>query len=168
MFDVKPITSKVEVDCGATCLQMLLDFYGISVDLKTLTKDCETNFTGCTAGGVKRAGEKHGLEIKAYNMSAEELIKQDRPAIIHWRANHFCVFCGVNEEGKVVICNPDRGRYGLPRKFFESFYCGVALFNGNPNELKTTQTLEEKVSELEERNAMLEECIIELGNIIYA
>lgn len=168
MFSVKPITSKNPVDCGATCLQMLLNYYGIDVDLKTLTRECETVVTGCTAAGIKRAAEKYGLEIHAYSMSAEELIRQDRPAIIHWRANHFCVFCGIDDEGKAVICNPDRGRYGIPVKSFERFYCGVALFNGEPKDLEHAPTQEEKIQALEERNAMLEECIIEMANIIYA
>lgn len=136
MYNVIPITSKITVDCGATCLQMMLKYYDIDVDLKTLIEECETTPVGCTAGGIKRAGEKHGLDIHAYNMSADELIKQDRPAIIHWRSNHFCVFCGMNEEGKVVICNPDRGRYPLHVKSFANFYCGVALFNGVPEDIR--------------------------------
>lgn len=168
MFNVMPITSKIAVDCGATCLQMFLAYYGIDVDLKILTEECETNVTGCTAGGIKRAGEKHGLDIKAYNMSAEELIRQDRPAIIHWRSNHFCVFCGMNEEGKVVICNPDRGRYPLPVKSFTNFYCGVALFNGEPVDLPPVKTDKERIEELEAQNEMLTECLFELADIIYA
>lgn len=168
MFNVKPITSKIRVDCGATCLQMLLRYYDIYVDLKTLIEECGTNAVGCTAGGIKRAGEKHGLEIHAYNMSAEELIRQDRPAIIHWRANHFCVFCGIDEDGKVVICNPDRGRYGIPVKSFSSFYCGVALFNGEPENMPQEKTDKERIAELEAQNEMLTECLFELADIIYA
>lgn len=168
MFDVKPITSKIPIDCGATCLKMLLAYYGNYVDLSTLIKDCDTKVVGCTAGGIKRAGVKHGLDIHAYNISAEELIRQDRPAIIHWKANHFCVFCGIDEDGKVVICNPDRGRYGIPVKSFSSFYYGVALFNGEPNDLPKAKTDKERIAELEKQNEMLTECLLELADIIYA
>lgn len=168
MFDVKAITSKVSVDCGATCLQMLLAYYGIEEDLKTLTVDCETNVTGCTAGGIKRAGIKHGLDIRAYNMVAEELIRQDRPAIIHWRTNHFCVFCGTTDDGKVVICNPDRGRFPIPVNSFKSFYTGTALFNGEPKDLPHVKTDKERIEELEAQNEMLTECLFELADIIYA
>lgn len=167
MFDVKPITSKIEVDCGATCLQMLLAYYGIDVALQTLIDECGTNAVGCSAGGIKKAGDKYGLNIKAYSMSSEELIRQDRPAIIHWKGNHFCVFCGVNEEGKVVICNPDRGRFGLPVKSFERFYCGVSLWNGEPHDLPKVPNTVERISELEKQNEILTECILELSELLY-
>lgn len=168
MFDVKPITSKISVDCGATCLQMLLAYYGIDADLHTLINDCETKVIGCTAGGIKRAAEKHGMPLKAYKIDAEELLLQDRPSIIHWKSNHFCVFCGLDENGKAVICNPDRGRYGIPINSFKAFYSGVALFNGEPCGIPSPKTEKERIAELEARNEMLEECLIELANIIYA
>ncbi len=68
-------------------------------------------------------------------MSADELIRQDRPAVIWWRYGHWCVFCGQDDQGRVVICNPDRGRYGIDPGSFASLYSGVALFNGEPEPL---------------------------------
>lgn len=132
MYDVKPITSIAEFDCGATCLKMLLSYYGIDVTLDELNKECNTRLVGCTAGDIKRAGTKYGLEMHAYQMSYDELVKQDRPAIIWWKYGHYCMFCGKNDKGYIVICNPDRGRYGVPESSFKAFYSGVALFNGEP------------------------------------
>lgn len=132
MFDIKPITSIADFDCGATCLKMLLSYYGIEADLEELNRECNTRLVGCTAGDVKRAGVKYGLDIHVYQMSAEELLCQDRPAIIWWKKGHFCVFCGKNDKGYAVICNPDRGRYGIPESSFKTFYSGVAIFNGEP------------------------------------
>lgn len=174
MFNVKSITSPAGLDCGATCLQMLLSYYGIESDLKILTAECNTSINGCTALDLKKTGAKHGLDLRAYNMPVEELIRQDRPAIIHWKHNHFCVFCGINEDDNIVICNPDRGRYGVPIKYFKQFYCNVAMFNGEPEEI-LIQTKNDRIKELEERTAMLEEqnqmlteCLLEVADIIYA
>ena len=147
MFDIKPITSLKPTDCGATCLQMLLAYYDIDVDLDTLIKDCNTGINGCTAGDIMRAGRKYGLDMKAWkdikgeDQAPEEastisvdLFKQDRPSIIWWKYRHFCVLCGLDESGQVVICNPDRGRYRMSKGIFNSFYSGISLTNGIPEE----------------------------------
>ena len=150
MFDVKAKTSPKELDCGATCLQMLLDFYGIDVGLAELTSDCRTTLAGCTGTDLKRAGEAHGLQIKAYKMDAEEVLKMDRPSIIHWKHNHWCICCGTTENGDVVICNPDRGRYPIKRNTFDCYYTGVALFNGEPIEMEAQPTQADRIKTLEE------------------
>lgn len=136
MFDVTPVTSPKQLDCGPTCLQMLLSYYGKEVNLDQLIRECNTRIIGCSGKDLLQTGRAHGLvDMRAYQMDAEELIRQDRPAIIHWKHMHWCVFCGVNEEGYVVIVNPDRGRYGLDRGTFTSFYSGIALFNGDPEDI---------------------------------
>lgn len=132
MFDVIPVVSEKPTDCGATCLKMLLQYYGQDVDLDTLIADCNTRIIGCTARDVLRAGRKYGLNMVTYKMDAEELIEQDRPAIVWWMYNHFVLFCGKDEDGKVVICNPDRGRYRVSPSVFKSFYTEISLWNGEP------------------------------------
>lgn len=135
MYDVIPVVSERNTDCGATCLKMLLDFYGVDVPLETLINECNTRLIGCSAKDVSRVGKAHGLDMQVFQMDAEELVKQDRPAIVWWMYCHFCVFCGVDDDGKVVICNPDKGRYRVSQGTFKSFYTGIALFNGEPADL---------------------------------
>ena len=135
MFDVTPVTSIKPTDCGATCLKMLLAYYGTEVDLDKLIIECNTKLSGCTAGDLIRAGKAHGLDMKAYAMDAEELIRQDRPAIVWWKYGHWCVFCGTDEAGKVAICNPDRGRYRMSAELFTAFYTGISLWNGVPADI---------------------------------
>lgn len=132
MYDVTPITSPKEVDCGPTCLQMLLAYYGEDIDLDTLIKECNVKISGCTGKDLMRVGNAHGMDMKAFKMDAEEIAVQDRPSIVWWLYNHWCVCCGLDENGQVVICNPDRGRYRMSQSLFKAFYSGVALFNGEP------------------------------------
>lgn len=180
MYDVKPFTSPKQVDCGATCLQMLLDFYGIDAGLEELIEACNTRIVGCSAKDLVNAGKKYGLEMKSYKMSSDILYIQDRPSIIWWRNNHFCICCGIDRNENVVICNPDRGRYRMPKQTFEAYYSGIAIFNGIPEdctepytyrerlEALENQKSAEKIEKLEAQNEMLTECIIEMANIIYA
>ena len=145
MFDVKPIVSPKPTDCGATCLQMLLAYYDIEVSLETLTKECNTGFNGCTAGDIMRAGRKHGLnDIKSFSMDAAEVVRQDRPSIVWWKYRHFCVCCGLDDNGKVVVCNPDRGRYRMSEGVFRSFYSGVSIWKGEPEWIPGTNPEEEE------------------------
>ena len=134
MYDVVPVTSPKATDCGPTCLKMLLAYYGEEVPLDQLIEECHTRLIGCTAKDVMAAGRLHGLDMRAYKMDADELMRQDRPAVIWWMYNHFVVFCGLDADGKVVICNPDRGRYRVSAGTFASFYTRVALFNGEPHD----------------------------------
>ena len=136
MYDVIPETSLNALDCGPTCLKMLLAYYGQEVDLDTLIKECNVRLVGCSAGDIIRVGKLHGLDaMVAYYMDADEVIRQDRPSIVHWKYLHWCICCGQDDNGNVVICNPDRGRYRMSKALFTSFYSGVAIFNGEPSDL---------------------------------
>ena len=142
MYDVKPITSDRPTDCGATCLKMLLDYYGIDVPLDQLIKDCNTRLIGCTAADVLRAGRLHGVEMHAYKTDLDGILKVDRPAIIWWKRKHFCVLCGVDEGGNIVIINPDRGRYRMSKSLFNCWYSGISLFIGEPVDVDGVEPIE--------------------------
>ena len=131
IFDITPVTSPHSTDCGATCLKMLLNYYGIEADLNELIKDCNTGLAGCNAKDILQAGKAHGLhDLAAYKTDAEDLYSDNFPSIVWWKYRHFCVFCGVDENDQVVICNPDRGRYHMSKNLFQSFYSGVSLSAG--------------------------------------
>ena len=147
MFDVKPVTSEKPFDCGPTCLAMLLDYYGIEVPLDQLTKECGLSLAGSTASDLMRVARLHGLEdVQCFSMDAEELVRQDRPAIVHWKFGHWIVFAGTDEAGRVSICNPDMGRYRMSAETFKTYFTGleshpgqgVAIFNGDPHDLQPT------------------------------
>lgn len=141
-YDITPITSDKATDCGATCLKMLLDYYGIDVTLDQLIKECNTRLIGCTAADVLRAGRLHGVEMHAYKTDVEGVLNVDRPSIVWWKKTHFCVLCGVDDAGNIVICNPDRGRYRMSKSLFEGWYSGVALFIGEPVDIDGGEIIE--------------------------
>lgn len=134
MYDVKPVTSAKPTDCGATCLLMLLQYYNKDASLDELNRECNTRLIGCSGKDILRTGRAHGLDMVAYKMTADELIRQDRPGIIFWKYSHWCVFAGRDADGRIWICNPDRGRFRLSEGIFKSFYSGIAFFNGEPHD----------------------------------
>ena len=135
MFDVTPYTCEKSTACGPTCLKMLLGYYGREADLDELIEECGVGVAGCSARDLLRVGRAHGLDMVTFKMDAEELIRQDRPAIVWWKWSHFVVFAGTNETGQVVICNPGSGRFGIDKGTFKSLYSGISLWNGEPHDL---------------------------------
>ena len=133
MYDVTPITSARHLDCGPTCLAMLLAYSGLEADLEELTEECNTRMIGCSGADLLRVGNAHGLAMTAYRMDAADVVRQDRPSICHWRHTHWIVCCGLEESGDVVICNPDLGRFAIDEASFAALYTGVAIFDGVPS-----------------------------------
>lgn len=142
MFDIEPVTTNHHTACGPACLKMLLAFYGIEVDLDTLISECGVRVNGCTANDLLRVGRAHGLEdFGAWSENPEDVLKQDRPAILWWTYGHFVVYAGLNDDGEPVLCNPSRGRYAIDRGTFAVKCAGqtpgtvVALCVGRPEDM---------------------------------
>lgn len=142
MFDIIPVTSPKPMDCGATCMKMLLAYYGDDTNLDDLIKECGTRLIGCTAVDLKRVGNAHGLDIRVFKTDVDGIINVDRPAIIWWKKNHYCIFSGIDDDGRIVICNPDRGKYRMSKSLFSAFYSGIALFNGIPKDIDGIEVVE--------------------------
>lgn len=130
MYDVLPITTPHATACGPACLKMLLAYYGQDVPIETLIEECHVGTAGCTARDVTDAGRAHGLDMRSWSMPAADALTMDRPAILWWRFTHFVVFCGLNEKGEPVICNPSSGRFPISREVFARAFSGVALTQG--------------------------------------
>lgn len=171
MYDVTPVTTGLSTACGAACMRMLLLYYGTDVDLDTLIDELNVRLIGCSGADLMRVGRAHGLDMTAWRMDADELIRQDRPAIVHWRYQHWVVFCGTDGSGNVVIANPSRGRYGIDAESFATLYSGVALFDGEPvdggePEPMTVADLAEAMADLSETVSDNSDAIADLSEVV--
>ena len=136
MFEMDFCSQRRETYCGPASLKMLLSYYGIDVDFDALIEECHVSVDGSTAGDLVRAGRAHGLEgLSAWQTDAEDVLKQDRPAILHWRGTHFLVYGGLNEQDEPVLYNPGRGVYAIDRGTFAVLFSGIMLSNGRPADL---------------------------------
>ncbi len=135
MYDVTPYTCEKSRACGPTSLKMLLDYYGVSVELDQLIEECGVTVAGCSAVDLMRVGRAHGLDMIAFSMTPDELLRQDRPAIVWWKYVHWVVIAGMDDAGQAVICNPSIGRFTIDAGTFGALYSGVSLWNGAPESL---------------------------------
>ena len=136
MFEI-PFTSQTRTTtCGPACLKMLLDYYGHDVAMDTLVEECHVSVDGCTATDLLRVGRANGLpSMAAYRTDAASVLRQDRPAILYWRGNHFLVYGGLNDKNEPVLYNPGRGRYAIDAESFSKLYSGIILSNGIPTDI---------------------------------
>ena len=154
MYDVTPCISQQASDCGAASMVAFLGYYGETVTLEDMRRECNVKISGCTGLDLKRVGNAHGLDMRAWHANdVDSVINTDRPSICHWKHNHWVICCGMNDAGKVVICNPSRGRYGVSKSLFSAFFTGTFLTNGEPEDIPAPKTPEERIAELEDELA---------------
>ncbi len=136
MFEMEFCSQRRATCCGPASLKMLLGYYGIEADFDALIEECGVSVDGCTAKDLLRVARAHGMAgMSAYQTSAEDVLRQDRPAILYWRGTHFLVYGGLNDRDEPVLYNPGRGVYAIDRGTFGVLYSGIMLSNGMPEDV---------------------------------
>lgn len=148
-------------DCGASCLQGVLIYYGIDVSESDLVKIAKTNGRiGTTPSGLKRVVKKFRLKFKEGEMDADKLkkfIRKKIPIIVliqawkknvhnwkkEWHSGHFVVSVGFDKD----------------RMYFDDPYCPFRTY-------LSFEELEERWKDLMKINGK-EKKLIKYGIAIY-
>ena len=97
------------MDCGPSCLAMILKYYGQEPDLDAVRIDCALGKDGVSLLGISRAAEKRGLHSLGGRITIDTLTAQvPLPCIAHWDQNHFVVVYKV-KRNKLYIADPGKG-----------------------------------------------------------
>lgn len=117
------------VECGAVSLKIILSYFGKTVSLAELRRDCGISRDGATAAQLKRVAEKHGMMVRGRRMSHRKLpVEVKFPCIIFWNGNHFLVLEGFDKDGShAYLSDPARGRTRLTRDLFNKSFSSVVL-----------------------------------------
>src|SRR5690606_13014969 len=102
------------MDCGPTCLRMILKYYGKDFSLDYLKEQVPFSRSGVSLAGLIDAAQALHFETMAVRMPAAEfLAKAPGPCILHWGKNHFVVLPPQSRPlagGKVLIADPETGK----------------------------------------------------------
>lgn len=98
-----------QMDCGATCLKMVAEYYGKTLPIERLRDLCFTDREGVSVLGISDAAESIGFHTLAVAISYEVLIKETPlPCILYWRERHFLILYKVTKD-KLYIADPASG-----------------------------------------------------------
>lgn len=129
-----PHFSQLEYsDCGATCLKMILKFYGKDCSLEYLRELCQTTREGVSMSDISKAAQKLKFSVLPI-LSTNRWFKENvvLPCIIHWKQDHFVVLYKI-KNGNFYISDPAYGKVKLKQDVFYSWWKenserGIALF----------------------------------------
>lgn len=80
------------MDCGPTCLRIVVRFYGKNYSLQNLRERCHITREGVSLMGISDAAESIGLRTAGVKITWEQLRDQvDFPCIVYWNQEHFVV-----------------------------------------------------------------------------
>lgn len=120
-------SSAGEMLCGPICFSIVLKRLGKDVGLDEAIKLTKTRGEGTTMLGLKRACEAKGLQVRGYkNMTPQDLLKVNTPAIVFVEGNHFMVVDGVKNADFIVIDYP-KAPYLMPAEELKKIWKGEAL-----------------------------------------
>lgn len=109
--------------CGAACLKMICDHYGVAVDMDELEELCSPTPSGVSALSIKVAAEKLGFRFVCCKTSINSLAGLPLPCILHWQQNHYVVLYRV-DKGKYYIADPKKGKVCLAASDLEEKWEG--------------------------------------------
>ena len=111
------VQQLTEIECGAACLTMVLNYHGKHVMLDQVRDVLGPGRDGLTALGIINAAESFGLRGRGFRVDLEELEYLDPGTILHWRFSHFVVFEKLRKDS-VDIVDPAGGRRSVPMQEF--------------------------------------------------
>ena len=118
------------LDCGPTCLRMIIKHYGRNYPIQKLRALCFTNRGGTTLWNIADAAEKLGLRTLGVRITIEQLNDVQLPCILHWRQNHYVI---LYKKGNHTyhIADPAKGLITLPEKeFTQNWFSHKELYDG--------------------------------------
>ena len=114
-----------EMDCGATCLRMIAQFYGRSYPLQSLREKCYVDREGVSLLGIAEGAENIGMRTLVVKITFDTDSDEDSgltevplPCIVHWEQRHFIVVYKVSQK-YVWVADPAKGKMKLTREVFE-------------------------------------------------
>lgn len=103
------------MQCGITCLRMILEYYGHKYSSSYLSKMCHSTVEGVSMLGISETAKKLGLNVMCGYLSIDTLNHIQLPCILHWDQKHFVVLYKIKNKELFYIADPGKGliRYSM-------------------------------------------------------
>ena len=117
---------STEIDCGPTCLGIILEYYGDYQPSMELRRLCSTGREPANVVQIKSGAMALGYHCTIRKMGIKSLAKFSRPVILHWDMTHYVILDGIFGN-KVRINDPAHGRRKLSLNEFDKHYTGICI-----------------------------------------
>ncbi len=123
---VPTIMQQEAVECGATCLAMILAYHGRWVSPEELRELCGVSRDGTQSSSILRAARSFGMTAKGFSKGPADLTSLPMPMILFWNFNHFVVLESISERG-AWINDPATGPRWVSSEELDTAFTGVVL-----------------------------------------
>jgi len=111
------------MDCGATCLKIISEYYGKKYSLDILRELSDTTREGSSLSSISNAAERLGFKTIGAKISFEQLKELPLPAILYWDKRHFVVIYKIKKD-KIYVSDPGFGLSKYDKKTFIEKWIG--------------------------------------------
>ena len=117
------IKQRDAMDCGPSCLAIVVNYYRRQVDRDGLRKICSLGKDGVSLLGISKAAETIGFKTIGGRLSFNTLAHEiPLPCIVHWNQNHFVVVYKIKKHNKgkytVYVADPGKGHVTYTKEEF--------------------------------------------------
>ena len=110
---MKILLQRDNMDCGPTCLAMIVEYFGCNVNRDHLRECCALGKDGVSLLGISKAAEAIGLKTIGGRTSFDSLTQEfPLPCIVHWNQNHFVVVHKIKKRKgmySIYVADPSKG-----------------------------------------------------------
>lgn len=123
---VPPLLQMTAVECGLTCLAMLLSYYGRKTSVAELRARFGGGRDGLSALGIVKAARTFGMRVRAISLQHCDFRHVMLPAIVHWEFDHYIVVERWSPK-YVWVVDPAGGRKRLTSEEFDKGFTGIVI-----------------------------------------
>ncbi|HTK10142.1 MAG TPA: peptidase domain-containing ABC transporter [Ktedonobacteraceae bacterium] len=123
---VTPLMQMSEVECGAACLAMMLQYYGRKTSVAEISDRYGVGRDGLSALSITTAARQSGLRVRAISLRENDFRFVQLPAIVHWEFNHFLIVERWTPKS-VEVVDPAVGRHTISGEEFNRGFTGIVL-----------------------------------------
>lgn len=139
--ELRPLSgSQQGPTCGVRSLFVALRSQGADLEYEELLKpEFVGNGLGSDIGELRMAVDRFGFRaIQVSNLAYTDLLRIENPVLLHMRSspekkeyNHWIVYMGSDEDGRLNVFDPAGGQKGLSLAELLSSWSGTGLIIGN-------------------------------------
>ena len=109
------------LDCGVTCLKMIIDFFGKSIPIEYFKNHIPLQSDGVSLKHISDAANQLGLQTLGVKITYDKMVSEvPTPCIAYWKKRHFVVVYHIDDEYVWIADPASRGIYVQSKESFQN------------------------------------------------